>query len=106
MELGGAGLPLQPGWVVTRQGPELVGFVNVLWMVSHMRGRKTRWSPSRRVVTGIGTKLVNQARDGAKTAGCEYLHVDFEDHLRPFYFGTCGFAPTNAGLLSLGRPAD
>jgi len=37
----------------------------------------------------------------AKAAGCEYLHVDFEDHLRPFYFGACGFAPTNAGLLSL-----
>jgi hypothetical protein len=35
-------------------------------------------------------------------AGCEYSHVDFEDHLRPFYFGACGFAPTNAGLLSLG----
>ena len=34
-------------------------------------------------------------------AGCEYLHVDFEDHLRPFYLGACGFAPTNAGLLSL-----
>jgi hypothetical protein len=37
----------------------------------------------------------------AKAAGCEYLHVDFEDHLRPYYFGACGFAPTNAGLMSL-----
>jgi hypothetical protein len=28
--------------------------------------------------------------------------VDFEDHhLRPFYFGACGFAPANAGLLLL-----
>ena len=50
---------------------------------------------------GIGTHLVARARDGAKAAGCEYLHVDFEDHLRPFYFGACGFAPTNAGLLPL-----
>ena len=50
---------------------------------------------------GIGTELVKHAHDGAKAAGCEYLHVDFEDHLRPFYFGACGFVPTNAGLLSL-----
>lgn len=49
----------------------------------------------------IGTELVARARDGAKAAGCEYLHVDFEDHLRPFYFGACGFTPTSAGLLSL-----
>jgi len=27
--------------------------------------------------------------------------VDFEGHLRPFYFGACGFVSTNAGLLLL-----
>ena len=27
--------------------------------------------------------------------------IDFEEDLRPFYFGACGFTPTNAGLLSL-----
>jgi len=90
------------GWVVAREGAELIGFVNVLWdglahawlqdvMVdANARGR------------GIGTQLVARARDGAKAAGCEYLHVDFEDHLGPFYFGACGFVPTNGGLLSLG----
>jgi len=40
-------------------------------------------------------------RDGAKAAGCEYLHVDFEDHLSSFYYDACGFVPTNAGLLAL-----
>jgi hypothetical protein len=34
-------------------------------------------------------------------AGCEWLHVDFDDDLRGFYFDACGFVPTNAGLLSL-----
>jgi GNAT superfamily N-acetyltransferase len=90
------------GWVVAREGAELVGFVNVLW-----DGLVHAWLQDTMVAAqargrGIGTQLVGCARDGAKAAGCEYLHVDFEDHLRPFYFGVCGFAPTNAGLLSLG----
>jgi hypothetical protein len=29
------------------------------------------------------------------------LHVDFDDHLRAFYFDACGFEPTNAGLIAL-----
>jgi GNAT superfamily N-acetyltransferase len=90
------------GWVVAREGTELVGFVNVLW-----DGLVHAWLQDTMVAvkargTGVGTRLVARAHDGAKAAGCEYLHVDFEDHLRPFYFGACGFAPTNAGLLSLG----
>jgi len=28
------------------------------------------------------------------------MHVDFEDHLRAFYFDTCGFTPTG-GLIEL-----
>jgi hypothetical protein len=37
----------------------------------------------------------------ARAAGCEWLHVDFEDHLRAFYLDACGFVPTNAGLIEL-----
>ncbi|MFE0098929.1 hypothetical protein [Streptomyces sp. NPDC059009] len=33
-------------------------------------------------------------------AVCEWLHVDFDDELRDFYFDDCGFAPTNAGLIA------
>lgn len=89
------------GWVVARDGTELVGFVNVLW-----DGLMHAWLQDTMVAArargrGIGTELVGRARDGAKAAGCEYLHVDFEDQLRPFYFGACGFGPVNAGLLSL-----
>ena len=35
------------------------------------------------------------------TGSCEWLHVDFEEDLRPFYFAACGFTPTDAGLLAL-----
>ena len=89
------------GWVTARHGDELVGFVNVVsdglvhaWLQDTMVAA----SSARR---GVGTALVEAAADGARAAGCEYLHVDFEDHLRPFYFDACGFAPTNAGLLPL-----
>jgi GNAT superfamily N-acetyltransferase len=88
-------------WVVARQGTELVGFVNVVWdglvhawLQDTMVARRARGA-------GIGTGLVAHARDGATAAGCEYLHVDFDEHLRPFYLGACGFTPTSAGLLIL-----
>jgi GNAT superfamily N-acetyltransferase len=89
------------GWVVARMDADLVGFVNVLW-----DGLVHAWLQDTTVAVqargrSIGTELIARARDGAKAAGCEYLHVDFEDHLRPFYFGACGFAPASAGLLSL-----
>ena len=49
----------------------------------------------------MGTQLVAAATEGARAAGCEWLHVDFDEHLREFYFDACGFTPTNAGLISL-----
>ena len=89
------------GWVCARDGDELVGFVNVPWdggihaflldtMVSAKAGRR-----------GIGTRLVEVAVDEARGTDCEWLHVDFDDHLRGFYFEACGFTPTNAGLIKL-----
>jgi GNAT superfamily N-acetyltransferase len=89
------------GWVVAREDVELVGFVNVLW-----DGLVHAWLQDTMVALGargrgVGTGVVALARDSARAAGCEYLHVDFEHHLRPFYFGACGFAPANAGVLSL-----
>jgi ribosomal protein S18 acetylase RimI-like enzyme len=90
------------GWVCARQEDELVGFVNVAWdggvhaflldtMVSKRAGRR-----------GIGTQLVAVAVAEVRAAGCyEWLHVDFEDELRPFYFDACGFTPTTAGLIRL-----
>lgn len=50
---------------------------------------------------GIGAGLVAAAVRGARAARCEWLHVDFEDDLRAFYFDACGFKPTDAGLIAL-----
>ncbi|GAA2003395.1 GNAT family N-acetyltransferase [Nakamurella flavida] len=89
------------GWVTARQNGELVGFVNVVW-----DGGAHAWLQDTMVSTthqsqGIGRRLVERAGRGAREAGCEWLHVDFEDRLRPFYFDACGFTPTTAGLLRL-----
>jgi GNAT superfamily N-acetyltransferase len=89
------------GWVVARDDARLVGFVNVPW-----DGLVHAWIQDTMVAgparhQGIGTELVAVAMAEARTAGCEWLHVDFDDHLRPFYLDACGFTPTNAGLLAL-----
>lgn len=36
----------------------------------------------------------------ARAAGCEWLHVDFDEELSPFYLDACGFRPTTAGLMA------
>ena len=89
------------GWVVARDGSNLAGFVNVLW-----DGLVHSWIQDTMVAVsarghGVGTQLVAAATDGARAAGCEFMHVDFDDDLREFYFDACGFTPTNAGLISL-----
>jgi len=69
------------GWVCARDGGELVGFVNVPWD------------------GGVHAFVLDTVV--AANAGCEWLHVDFEEHLRAFYFDACGFTPTDAGLMRL-----
>ena len=89
------------GWVCARDGSELVGFVNVAWDgAAHAFILDTMVAESARR-QDVGTELVSLAVSHARAAGCEWLHVDFEDHLRSFYFDACGFAPTNAGLIRL-----
>jgi ribosomal protein S18 acetylase RimI-like enzyme len=89
------------GWVVARAGDELMGFVNVVW-----DGVVHAWIQDTMVAVrgrgeGVGRRLVEGAVEGARAAGCEWLHVDFDDDLRPFYYDACGFRPTNGGLVEL-----
>ena len=89
------------GWVVAREDARLVGFVNVPW-----DGLVHAWIQDTMVAAaarhrGIGTELVAVAVEEARGAGCQWLHVDFDDHLRPFYIDACGFTPTLAGLIAL-----
>lgn len=89
------------GWVVARDSDRFVGFANVAWdglvhafIEDVMVDRKYRHR-------SVGVSVVHTARDGAKTAGCEFLHVGFADDLRSFYVDACGFAPTLGGLMEL-----
>ena len=51
---------------------------------------------------GIGRVLVASAVAGTLATGtCEWLHVDFDGDLQPFYFDACGFTPVDAGLMAL-----
>ncbi len=89
------------GWAVARDDGALIGFVNVPWdglVHAWIQDVMVARSARRR---GIGTRLVQAARDGARVAGCEWLHVDFDEHLGAFYFDGCGFTPTSAGLIAL-----
>ena len=94
--------PHSLGWVVARaEDGSIVGFVNVAWDGgdhAFLLDPKTRGELQRQ---GIGTRLVSLAAEHAKDAGCEWLHVDFEPELEPFYLEACGFRPTPAGLIHL-----
>ncbi|MFE0701644.1 GNAT family N-acetyltransferase [Streptomyces sp. NPDC058872] len=89
------------GWVCARDDGDLVGFVNVVWDGGvHAFILDTVVAAGRRHA-GLGAELVAEAARQAREAGCAWLHVDFEDDLRPFYFDACGFTPTTAGLIAL-----
>ena len=89
------------GWVVARDDGRFVGFVNVLWdglVHAFIEDVMVDASVQHR---GVGVGLVHAARDGAAAAGCEFLHVGFDDDLRPFYIDACGFTPVGGGLIEL-----
>ena len=89
------------GWVCARDGGDLAGFVNVAWdggVHAFILDTMVAAGMRRR---GIGAGLVAAAVREARRAGCEWLHVDFEEHLRPFYLGGCGFPSSAAGLIAL-----
>jgi GNAT superfamily N-acetyltransferase len=90
------------GWVCARDVGTLAGFVNVAWDGATHAFILDTVVAARLQRRGIGSRLVALAAAEARAAGCEWLHVDFEDDLRAFYFDGCGFVPTTAGLISLG----
>lgn len=87
-------------WVGAFDGDRLVGFVHACGDGgAHAFVLDTVVDPAyqrRR----IGRALVERLRDEITAAGCRWLHVDFEPHLRGFY-EACGFVPTDAGVQRL-----
>ncbi len=45
--------------------------------------------------------MIAIAVNEARTAGCEWLHVDFDDDLRQFYIDASGFTPVEGGVIPL-----
>ena len=89
------------GWVCAYAEKELVGFVNAVW-----DGGIHAFIVDTMVAThyqhqGIAAEMLAICAQEARKARCEWLHVDFEEHLRPLYFDRAGFVPTNAGLIRL-----
>ncbi|MFF7028821.1 GNAT family N-acetyltransferase [Streptomyces albidoflavus] len=89
------------GWVCAREADRLVGFVNVAWdggahafLLDTVVARPCRSN-------GVGSTLIRVAAEGCRAAGCAWLHADFEEHVRAFYFEACGFRETEAGLIAL-----
>ena len=89
------------GWGCARDGEDLAGFVNVAWDGGAHAFILDTMVAARMRRRGIGAALVALAIHEARRAGCEWLHVDFEERLRPFYLGGCGFTPSAAGLIAL-----
>jgi ribosomal protein S18 acetylase RimI-like enzyme len=93
------------GWVTARAADDVVvGFVNIVTDGgdhAFLIDTKTRGAFQRR---GIATRVVAFAAEHARAAGCEWLHVDFDDELRAFYLESCEFEPTAAGLIHLRPP--
>ena len=90
------------GWVTARDDAgELIGFVNVAWdggVHAFVLDTVVAAAWRRR---GIATELVAIAERASRTAGCEWLHVDFDPHLTSFYLEACGFRSTPAGVIEL-----
>ena len=89
------------GWVCAWDGHDLVGFVNVPWDGAIHAFILDTLTAGRVRRQGIGRELVAVAAREAAAAGCEWLHVDFDEHLSGFYLDACGFTPTPAGLIAL-----
>jgi len=93
-------LPHYVAYVCAFDGDRLVGWVYVAWDGwQHAFLLDPTVHPDYRL-RGIGSELVRRATEASREAGCEWLHVDYAQHLARFY-EACGFRPTSAGLIRL-----
>jgi predicted N-acetyltransferase YhbS len=93
--------PLSLGWVTASSEGRLVGFANVAWDGNSHAFLLDVAVASDLQRRGIGSHVVVRALEEALKEGCEWVHVDYEDHLSDFY-AACGFTPSAAGLRHLG----
>lgn len=88
-------------WVGVFEGDDLRGFVHACWDGgAHAFVLDTVVDPTHQR-RGIGRDLILTLKLEVAAAGCQWLHVDYQPQLAPFYRDACGFQPTEAGLLRL-----
>lgn len=89
-------------WVGAFDGADLIGFVHACGDGGrHAFLLDTVVDPDHQR-RGIGRALIAKLVAEVTAAGCDWLHVDYEPRIGPFY-AAGGFRPTDAGLLRL-RP--
>lgn len=87
-------------WVTAHRDGRLVGFGYVVWDgAAHAFLLEPTVHPDERH-QGLGRRVVAALADEAKALGADWLHVDYEERLEPFY-RSCGFRHTPAGLIRL-----
>ena len=88
-------------WIAARDAAgRLVGYVNVAGdggLHAFVLDTTVHPEAQRR---GLGRNLVRAAAQEARARGAQWLHVDYEAELEPFY-ASCGFRDTAAGLMAL-----
>lgn len=88
-------------YVCAYDGDRLVGFVNLAWdggVHAFLLDTTVHADYQRQ---GIGVMVVQAAIEAARGRGVEWIHVDYEPHLKDFYT-RCGFTQTEAGLVHIG----
>ncbi len=89
------------GWVWAHHNQDLVGFVNVACDGGVHAFVLDTLVADRYRHRGVATEMIRICTKEARGARCEWLHVDFVDPLRAFYFDRCGFETTNGGVIKL-----
>ena len=93
-------------WVGAFSAGRLIGFVHAVWDGgTHAFILDAMVDPGFQRL-GIGRDLVRTVTDEAFTAGCVWVHVDYEPQHAAFYEQACGFRPTPAGLRSAPHPSQ
>jgi ribosomal protein S18 acetylase RimI-like enzyme len=89
-------------WIGAFDGERLIGFVNLAWDGGvHAFLLDTSVDVAYRH-RGIGTRLVREAIDAARThGGIEWIHVDSDEVLMRDFYGPAGFTRTPAGLVNV-----
>lgn len=89
------------GWVTVHRDGRLVGFCNVITDGGHHAFLLDVIVDPVHQGTGIGKELVHRAIEECRAAPVDWLHVDFEADLGPFYMTEGLFRRSTAGILKV-----